>query len=127
MIRHVFRSMLLAAMLVSSVAQAVEQNFDRASFDALQKAGKPTLVMVHASWCPTCRAQAPVISELLKKPELLAITALRVDFDGQSDVVKSFKVTQQSTLIVFKGGKEVARSVGDTRRESIEALLRRAL
>jgi len=125
--RHVFRSMLLAAMLVSGVAQAVEQNFDRASFDALQKAGKPTLVMVHASWCPICRAQAPVISDLLKKPELSGITALRVDFDGQSDVVKSFKVTQQSTLIVFKGGKEVARSVGDTRRESVEALLRRAL
>jgi len=128
MMRHLLRFLALAAMFVSGIGYAMaEQNFDRARFDALQKDGAPTLVMVHASWCPTCRAQAPVISDLLKKPELSRITALRVDFDDQRDVVKSFHVTQQSTLIVFKGGKEVGRSVGDTHRDSIEALLRRAL
>jgi thioredoxin 1 len=127
MMRRIFVFFLLAGMLASGMALAVEQNFDRARFDALQKEGAPTLVMVHADWCPTCRAQAPLISELLKKPELARITALRVDFDAQRDVVKSFNVTKQSTLIVFKAGKEVGRSVGDTHRDSVEALLRRAL
>jgi thioredoxin 1 len=124
---YVSRFLVLAAILISGIALAAEQNFDRARFDTLQKEGAPTLVMVHADWCPTCRAQAPLISELLKKPELARITALRVDFDAQRDVVKSFNVKQQSTLIVFKAGKEVGRSVGDTHRDSVEALLRRAL
>jgi thioredoxin 1 len=124
--RTKLRSFLLAAMLLSSAAHAAA-NFDQATFDALQKAGKPTLVIVHADWCPTCRAQAPLISDLLKDPEFSKITALRVDFDTQHEAVKFFKATQQSTLIVFKGGKEVGRSLGDTRRDSIQALLKRAL
>jgi thiol-disulfide isomerase/thioredoxin len=121
------RLLMLAACLFALPVFAIGQRFDQATFDRLQKAGKPTLVMVHADWCPTCRAQEPVISELLKSPEFSTIAALRVDFDGQRDVVKSFKVVQQSTLIVFKGGKEVGRSVGDTRKQGIEALLKQAL
>jgi thiol-disulfide isomerase/thioredoxin len=118
---------LLAWLIASPSFAAAGQRFDQATFDALLKSGKPTLVMVHADWCPTCRAQAPIVSELLKTPALSSITALRVDFDGQADVVKSFRVTTQSTLIVFKAGHEVGRSVGDTRKESIEALLKRAI
>ena len=125
--RNVLKSLLFVTVLVSRVALAVGQPFDRAEFDALQKAGKPVLVLVHADWCPTCRAQTPLISDLLKQPQFSRIAALRVDFDQQRDAVKSFNVTQQSTLIVFKGGHEVGRSVGDTQREGIEALLKKAL
>lgn len=116
-----------ALLVLSAAAAAIGQRFDQSSFDALQKAGKPTLVVVHADWCPTCRAQEPVLSALLKKPELSKLTALEVDFDGQKSVVRSFRATMQSTLIVFKGGAEVGRSVGDTRPDSIEALLKKAL
>jgi len=45
----------------------------------------------------------------------------------QKDVVKNFKVTMQSTLIVFKGGKEVGRSTGDTKKDSIADLLKKAI
>jgi len=120
-------AMLLAAWAMLLPALAAGQRFDQAGFDALLKAGKPTLVMVHADWCPTCRAQEPLISDLLRTPRYAGIAALRVDFDSQADVVKSFRVVQQSTLIVFKGGREVGRSIGDTRKESIEALLKQAL
>lgn len=36
-------------------------------------------------------------------------------------------VHQQSTLITFKGKKEVGRSIGDTNATSIEALLNKAI
>jgi thioredoxin 1 len=121
------RRIVWMACLLAMPVLAIGQRFDQASFDSLLKAGKPTLVMIHADWCSTCRAQQPVVSNLLKSPEFSGVTALRVDFDAQKDVVKSFKVVQQSTLILFKAGREVGRSTGDTREESIEALLRRAL
>jgi thioredoxin 1 len=121
------RRIVWMACLLAMPVLAIGQRFDQASFDSLLKAGKPTLVMIHADWCSTCRAQEPVVSNLLKSPEFSGVTALRVDFDAQKDVVKSFKVVQQSTLILFKAGREVGRSTGDTRKESIEALLRRAL
>ena len=121
------RSLMLLSLFAAGTAVAAEQPFDQASFDALQKQGKPILVMIHADWCPTCKAQKPIVDELLKTPEFQAIAALRVDFDAQKPVVKSFNVQYQSTLIVFKGGREVGRSTGDTKKDRIAALLRKAL
>lgn len=121
------RSLMLLSFLAAGSALAADQAFDQAVFDALQKQGKPTLVMIHADWCPTCKAQEPILGELLKTPELQGIAALRVDFDKQKAAVKAFKAQYQSTLIVFKGGKEVGRSTGDTKKGSIAALLKNAL
>lgn len=121
------RSLILLQFLAAGAALAAEQPFGQTTFDTLQQQGRPILVMIHADWCPTCKAQKPIIDELLKTPELQAITSLRVDFDRQKAVVKAFKVQYQSTLIVFKGGKEVGRSTGDTKKDSIAALLKKAL
>ena len=121
------RSLLLLQFLAVGAALASDQAFNQAAFEALQKQGKPILVMIHADWCPTCKAQEPIIDELLKTPELQSITALRVDFDKQKTVVKAFRVQYQSTLIVFKGGKEVGCSTGDTQKDSIAALLKKAI
>ena len=117
----------LAAVLQFSLAQAAAVAYTQAGFDKLMAEGKPVLVEVHADWCSTCRTQAPITDALLNKPELSKVTALRVDFDKQKDTVKAFNVRQQSTLIVFKGGKEVGRSIADTSASSIEALIRKAL
>ncbi|BCB27382.1 hypothetical protein SKTS_22680 [Sulfurimicrobium lacus] len=121
------RSLILLPFLAAGTAVAAEQPFDQATFDTLQKQGKPILVMIHADWCPTCKAQKPIIGELLKTPELQSLAALRVDFDKQKAVVRAFKVQYQSTLIVFKDGKEVDRSTGDTKKDSIAALLKKAI
>ena len=126
--KTLFKSLLLAtSILVSGTAFAEPTAFTQAGFDGLQKEGKSILVEVHAPWCPTCRAQAPVVNELIKKKEFQSITVLRVDFDGQKDVLKTFNVSKQSTLIAFKGSKEVARSTGDTSPTSIEKLLQKAI
>ncbi|OHC66778.1 MAG: thiol reductase thioredoxin [Rhodocyclales bacterium GWA2_65_19] len=121
------RTLILMPLLGAGIALSAEFPFDTARFDALNQEGKPILIAVHADWCPTCKAQQPIVSELMTTPALKGITAFRVDFDGQKDVVKRFKATTQSTLIVFKGGKEVGRSVGDTRKDSIAALLKKAI
>jgi hypothetical protein len=52
---------------------------------------------------------------------------MTIDFDSQKDLLKNFKVTMQSTIISFKGGKEVGRSVGDSTRNGIEALYKKTL
>lgn len=121
------RTLILMPLLGAGIALSAELPFDTARFDALNQEGKPILIAVHADWCPTCKAQQPIVSELMTTPALKGITAFRVDFDGQKDAVKRFKATTQSTLIVFKGGKEVGRSVGDTRKDSIAALLKKAI
>ncbi|EIC28557.1 MULTISPECIES: thioredoxin family protein [Methylomicrobium] len=120
------RSLILLGLLTGTAA-ASEEAFTQTAFDRLQQQGAPILVWIHADWCPTCRAQEPVLKELLEQEEFKPIRALRVDFDRQKEIVKAFKVLKQSTLIVFKGGKEVDRNLGVTREQDIADFLRKAL
>lgn len=119
---------LSAALSVGSIAAAMEKKpFDQKAFDAAQSAGKPILVEVHAPWCPVCKAQAPTLAKLRSDPRFKNLVSFNVDFDSQKDLLKKFGVQKQSTLIVFKGGKEAGRSTGDTNAASIEALLARSI
>ncbi len=125
------RAVLILGMsvsLLSTAALAAQKvGFTPAAFEAANKAGKPILVEVSAPWCPTCKAQAPILGELSSQSRFKDLNTFTVDFDSQKDVLKSLNVQMQSTLIVFKGGKEVGRSTGDTKKDSIEALLAKAL
>ena len=120
-------SLFVIGLLAAGPALAAGQPYDQATFDTLQRQGKPILVLIHADWCPVCRAQATIVGKLLKEKDFQAIHALRVDFDSQKLLVRHFRAVRQSTLIVFKGGKEVARSLGDTSEAAIAALLMNAL
>ena len=122
------RTLLIAAAVASifalDTALAMSpQPFDAQAFADAQKAGRPILVAIHASWCPTCKAQTPILSELTADPKFKNLAYFVVDFDSQKDLVERFGARMQSTLVVFKGNKEEGRSVGDTNRVSIEALL----
>ncbi len=121
----VFFSMMLMGFAVR--APAVEVPFDQAQFDSMRAAGKPMAVVFHADWCPTCRAQAPVLKSLSQSPELNSVTVFVANFDTEKGLKKSLAVTQQSTIVVFKNGKESARSTGDTQQDSLTALLRHAI
>lgn len=127
------RSLVLAAAcaislapLTASAAEDVRP-FSPAEFGAAQQASKPILVEIHAGWCPTCKAQAPIVAELRKEPKFKDLVVFRVDFDSQKEVVRQFGARQQSTLVAFRGSAEVGRSVGDTSKSSISALLAKAI
>jgi thioredoxin-like negative regulator of GroEL len=106
------------------VLAAEKMNFDQDRFIAAQAEGRPILVDIWASWCPTCAAQQPIIERLAGAPEYKNLLILRVDFDTQKDVVRRFGARSQSTLIAFRGTRETGRSVGDTDEHSIAKLFR---
>jgi len=115
----------LAPWLTTSVASAVERKaFDAESFAAAQRRGARILVDITAAWCPTCKAQKPIIDSLVTRPENNDLVIFSVDFDSQKPVVRQFGAQSQSTLIAFRGKTETARSVGDTDPVSIAALVR---
>jgi thioredoxin 1 len=117
---------LAAAGLSSSASADTTVPFSAEAFKAAQAAGSPILI-IHADWCPTCKAQKPILDELTAAPKFKDLKIFRVDFDAQKAVVKQFKAQMQSTLIVFKGSAEQGRSVGDTQQASIAALLDKSL
>ena len=120
-------SVLLLSLLFATSAFAFGKNFTQASFDQARDANKSILVMVHADWCPTCRAQEAVIKKLSVQPEFANFEILRIDYDTQPGFVRAFRVPRQSALLVYKGHKGVARSLGETNEDMIAAMLLKGL
>lgn len=127
--RFVLGALALGATLAfSPLAAAMSpQTYDSKAFAAAQAAGKPVLLHITAPWCPTCKAQAPILSKLEATPKFKNLVVLNIDFDTSKNLLRSLRVSQQSTLIVYKGKTEVGRSTGDTNAASIEALLAKTI
>ena len=120
----------LAAAFVLALplaASAGEVAYTKAAFVKAIAAGQPVIVDFQASWCPTCKAQKPIVDALLAEPKRKGVTLFAADYDTERELKKELRVAQQSTFVVFKGGKEVGRSTGQTNRTEIAALFDKAL
>lgn len=118
----------LSTLAGVATAQASEARmFTPAAFEAAKKAGRPILVEVTAPWCSVCKAQKPILSELSALPKFAKLAIFQVDFDSQKDALRMLGVQKQSTLISYKGDKEVGRSTGATSRTAIEDQLNKSI
>ena len=116
----------LGGLTAALASTATFAPYTKAGFDAALKGSKPVLVHVHAEWCPVCKKQELVFNDLAKSPEFAKLTAIRVDFDKDVEFKKTHNVNNQSVVIVFKGGKEIARSGGETAKDKLAALVAKA-
>ncbi|SDN15501.1 Thiol-disulfide isomerase or thioredoxin [Methylobacterium phyllostachyos] len=117
---------LLTARLAPAIAAAALP-FSNAAFEAAQQSGRPILIVVSAPWCPICRTQKPILAKLADEPRFKDLQIFDIDFDSQKSLLKRLDVRTQSTLIAYKGAKEVGRSVGETQPEWIEGLVEKTL
>ena len=122
----IFLKFILIFLFLPTILFAAGKPYSQIEFDKLIKEGKPVVLHVHAKWCSTCATQDPILNSLMKTPEFKNITFYNVDFDTSKDLLKTLKVSRQSAIIVFKQGKEQARSLGETKESSIKELLKKA-
>ena len=88
------------------------QHFDSKSFDEAIASGT-TLVDFWATWCGPCRMQAPILEAFeAEAGELVKVG--KVDVDEEPGVAARYNIFSIPTLIVFRDGREVARTVGVT-------------
>ena len=114
-------------LTAGTLAHALETRpYTADAFAAAQKAGKPVAVHFHADWCPTCRQQDKVLSEL-KGEKGLDVVVLVANYDTEKDLKAAMKIRTQSTMVIFRGAEEKARIAGETSIDKIRAALKTAL
>jgi thioredoxin len=78
----------------------------------------PVLVDFWAEWCVPCHMVSPVVEEIGRdKGETLQVAKLNID--DNPEVTRRFGVMSIPTLMLFKGGKEIARVVGARGKEAL--------
>ena len=78
-----------------------------------------TLVNIWATWCGPCQMLAPVLEELSQQ-----VKVVKVDVDENPQLAMAFQVSSIPTVISFRDGKGLKKSVGVTSKEALLELLK---
>ena len=105
-------------ILLDRPVPITESDFERVIGDA----EVPVLVDFYADWCGPCKVMAPVLDELAhdRTGELLVA---KLDTDRSPQIAVRFEISGIPTVILFRGGREVARETGAVSRQRLDALL----
>lgn len=103
------------------------ENYQAGSFAAAQKAGDTIVVDIYATWCPVCKVQAPILDELSEESRFANVRFVRVNFDEEKAFLRAHRIPRQSTVLVFEGSEEIARSIAETNRARLRAVVLKAL
>ena len=78
----------------------------------------PVLVDFWAEWCVPCHMVSPVVEEIGREHDGTMRVA-KLNIDDNPEVTRTYGVMSIPSLILFKGGQEVARVVGAKGKEAI--------
>ena len=95
---------------------AKETTYNKADFDKALSEGKVVVVSSWIKYCTSCASQIKVLNKAKNEFENIEYFAFDVT---NKEIAKLFNVQYQTTLLIFKDGNEVYRSIGETNKELI--------
>lgn len=83
---------------------------------------KPFLVDFFAVWCGPCSMMSPIVEEIAEKYDGL-VSIGSIDVDAEPSIAAEFGIQSIPTLILFKDGIPVAKTVGYSSKENVISFL----
>jgi thioredoxin 1 len=99
---------------MANIGDVTDQSFEQ----TVLSADTPVLVDFWAEWCVPCHMVSPVVEEIGNdKAEKLRVAKLNID--DNPEATRKYGVMSIPSLILFKGGEEVARVVGARGKDAL--------
>jgi len=77
----------------------------------LRDATVPVVVDFFATWCGPCAWIVPTLRSLLEAHGA-GVRILKIDVDEAPDLATNYRIASVPTIVMFRGGSEVGRSIG---------------
>lgn len=94
------------------------ENLTYDQFKEFIKKNKLVMATFGAPWCGACRSLGPIVEEIIGEVKD-GIAILKVNVDESPELPGKLGIQSIPTMIFFKDGVEVNRSVGMTQKSAI--------
>ena len=93
-------------------------NITKANFEEMVlNNSKPVLLDFWASWCGPCRMVVPIVEKIAEEyPEYKVV---KVNVDEEPELAAQFEVMSIPSLMIFRNGEVVNKSVGAKNKQQI--------
>tara|TARA_B110000914_G_C15451158_1_gene440983 strand:+ start:39 stop:407 length:369 start_codon:yes stop_codon:yes gene_type:complete len=105
----------------SSYALDKSTTFTNEIFKKAQADGKTVVINSWNKTCYTCGKQVKILDEAEK--EFTDILFLSFEQTKNKEIAKLLNIEYWTTIVVYKGNKEIARSIGQTKKSKIYSLI----